>query len=83
MRIRDFIRDQFKKRLDAAASLVIYDGEGRYRESALALAGETCTVIDAGESIITACEQALTEWLKLARPGKSSKQQPTPGATLK
>ena len=75
MRIRDFIRDQFKKRLDAAGCLVVYDGERRYRECVLALAGESWLVIDAGESIITAREQALNEWLKLARPGKPSKQQ--------
>ena len=69
MRIRDFVRDQLKKRLDAAGCLVAYDGERRYRECMLALAGETCSVIDAGASIITAREQALNEWLKLARPG--------------
>jgi len=75
MRIREFIRDQFKRRLDAAGCLVVYDGERRYRECLLALAGETCSVIDVGESIITAREQALNEWLKLARPGKAAKQQ--------
>jgi len=31
MRLRDFIREQFKKRLDATGCLVIYDGEGRYQ----------------------------------------------------
>ena len=75
MRVRDFIRDQFKKRLDAAGCLVVYDREGRYRECVMALASETCPVIDAGESIITAREQALNEWLRLARPGKAAKQQ--------
>jgi hypothetical protein len=29
MRIRDFIRDQFKKRLDAAGCLVVYAGVRR------------------------------------------------------
>jgi hypothetical protein len=28
MRLRDFNREQFKKRLDATGCLVIYDGEG-------------------------------------------------------
>ncbi|MBM3841525.1 MAG: hypothetical protein FJ398_26995, partial [Verrucomicrobia bacterium] len=45
MRIREFIRDQFKKRLDAAGCLVVYDGERRYRECVLGLAGETCLVV--------------------------------------
>lgn len=75
MHIRDFIRDQFKKRLDASGCLVIYDPEARYRECALALIGESCSVIDAGASIIVGREQALTEWLNLARPGKPAKQQ--------
>ena len=75
MKIREFIRDQFKRRLDAAGCLVVYDGERRYRDCVLALAGESCSVIDAGESIITGREQALTEWLRLARPGKAAKQQ--------
>ncbi len=52
MRIRDFIRDQFKKRLAAAGCLVVYDGEGRYRDCVLALASETCPVVHAGKSII-------------------------------
>jgi PglZ domain len=70
MKIREYIQDQFKKRLEASGSLVIYDGEGRYRECALALAGEMCPVIDASESIIVGREQALTEWLNLAKPSK-------------
>ena len=88
MKIQELIRDQFKKRLEAGACLVIYDGEGRYRECALALAGEACPVIDAGESIIAGRERALTEWLKLAQPGKSKQPKqlviyvptPKPGA---
>ena len=75
MKIQEFIRDQFKRRLDVGGCLVIYDGEGRYRECALALAGEACSVIDAGESIIAAREQAMTEWLKMARPSKSKQQK--------
>ena len=35
MKLRNFIRDQFKRRLDAGGCLVIYDGEGRYRDSVL------------------------------------------------
>ena len=75
MKIKEFIRDQFQKRLDASGCLVIYDGEGRYRECASDLAGDACAFIDAGESIITAREQALTEWLKMAKPGKSKQQK--------
>ena len=75
MKIREFIRDQFRRRLDAGGCLVIYDGAGRYRECASDLASDACAFIDAGESIIAAREQALTEWLKLARPGKSKQQQ--------
>jgi hypothetical protein len=75
MKIQEFIRDQFKRRLDAGGCLVIYDGEGRYRECASDLASDACAFIDAGESIITAREQALTEWLKMARPGKSKQQR--------
>jgi PglZ domain len=75
MKVREFIRDQFKRRLDAGGCLVIYDGEGRYRECAADLAGDACAFIDAGNSIITAREQALTEWLKMARPGQSKQQK--------
>ena len=75
MKLRDFIRDQFKRRLEATGCLVIYDGDGRYGECAADLAGDVCAFIDAGESIITAREQALTEWLKMARPGKSKQQR--------
>lgn len=32
MRLKDFIRDQFKRRLEERRCLVIYDAEGRYRE---------------------------------------------------
>ena len=32
MKLRDFIRDQFKRRLEVSGCLVIYDGEGCYRE---------------------------------------------------
>jgi hypothetical protein len=75
MTTREFIRDLFKRRLDAAGCLVVYDRDGRYRECARALATETCPVIDAGESIILGREQALAEWLTLAQPVKSSRQQ--------
>jgi hypothetical protein len=75
MKVREFIRDQFKRRLDAGGCLVIYDGEGRYRESAADLAGDACTFIDAGESIIAGRELALTEWLKMAKPAKSKQQK--------
>jgi hypothetical protein len=71
MNVRDFIRDQFKRRLNAGGCLVIYDGQGRYRECAADLASESCAFIDASKSIITAREQALIEWLKMARPSKS------------
>lgn len=75
MKIHEFIRDQFKRRLDAGGCLVIYDGEGRYRKSAADLAGDACTFIDAGESIIAGRELALTEWLKMAKPAKSKQQK--------
>jgi PglZ domain len=75
MKIQEFIRDQFKKRLDSGGCLVVYDAEGCYRECAADLASDACAFIDAGESIIAGREQALNEWLKLARPGKSAKQQ--------
>jgi hypothetical protein len=75
MKLRDFIRDQFKRRLDAGGCLVIYDGEGRYRECAADLACDACAFIDAGESIIAGREQALSEWLKMARPVKSKQQK--------
>ena len=71
MKLREFIRDQFKRRLEAGGCLVIYDGEGRYRECAADLASDACAFIDAGDSIIAGREQALTEWLKMARPAKS------------
>jgi len=44
MKIGDSIRDQSKQRLNAAGCLVIHYGKGRYRERALALAGEACSV---------------------------------------
>lgn len=39
MKIREFIRDQFEKHLDAAGCLVIYGGEGRCRDCAADLDG--------------------------------------------
>jgi hypothetical protein len=75
MKIQEFIRDQFKRRLDATGCLVIYDGEGRYRQCAADLASDACAFIDAGESIITAREQALTAWLRMGRPGQSKQQK--------
>jgi len=75
MKIQEFIRDQFKRRLDAHCCFVIYNGERCYRECASDLASDACAFIDAGESIIARREQALTEWLKMARPGKSKQQK--------
>lgn len=75
MKISEFIRDQFKRRLDACGCVVVYDSEGRYRDCAADLASEVCTFIDAGDSIIAGREQALTEWLKMARPAKSKQQK--------
>jgi hypothetical protein len=42
MKIRDFIRDQFKRHMDSTGCLVVYDGEGRHRDCVLALSGEAC-----------------------------------------
>ncbi len=75
MKIREFVQDHLRTKMESTGCLVIYDGDGRYRECALALVGESCSVIDASESIIAGREQALAEWLKLARPGKSKQQK--------
>lgn len=74
MRITEFIREHFRRRLESAGCLVIYDKEQRYRAAARDLGGEHCTVVDASTSIISSREQAIVDWLKLTQPDKASKQ---------
>ncbi len=47
MKLRGFIRDQFKRRLDAGGCLVIYAGDWRCCECASDLASDVCAFITA------------------------------------
>lgn len=65
MKIRDYIRDSFKRRLVNSECLVLYDPDGRYREVALELENQTCRVIDGSESAIQSREEATAVWLQM------------------
>ena len=75
MRLKDFIRDQFKPQLEERRCLVICDAEGRYRECPAEPGSGARAFIDAGECIITARERAPGERLRMARLGQSKQQR--------
>src|SRR5688572_17740636 len=65
MKIREFIQDRFRQRLEERRALVVYDPEGRYRQLTLDINGGALTVVDAGSSIIQAREKAFAVWREL------------------
>jgi len=68
MKIREFLKQHFQKRLDQAACLVLYDPERRYREIVGDLEEAGCQVIDGSQSTILAREEAMEAWRRLAEP---------------
>lgn len=63
MKIGEFIKDIFLKRVREKKCLVIYDPEKRYKDIVFSLKNSQNMVIDASDSIIISREDALTEWL--------------------
>src|SRR5438093_7839999 len=74
MKIREFMQEHLRKRMEGTGCLVVYDATRRYRELVLGMATSRCTVVDAGESIILAREKAKGVWLELANPAKEPRQ---------
>lgn len=69
MKIAEFIQQEIVlKRLHKQRILVVYDGERRYRDLCLELAGERRCVIDASESSIESREAALASLQLMAPP---------------
>lgn len=68
MKIREFLREHFKKRLEKFGCLVIYDPEERYREIVEMLVEPYCRVIDGTQSTIVGREEAMAAWRRLAAP---------------
>ena len=69
MTIQEYVASAFMDRLERSPTLVIYDGENRFREGALGLADQRITVVDAEMPVFQAREQAVDAWLALpAKP---------------
>ncbi len=66
MKIRDFLKERFRKRLEQSACVVFYDPEERFRELVLDLEDSECRVIDGSYSTILSREQAMDGWRRLA-----------------
>ena len=66
MKIEAYVQSEFERRLTKTHCLVIHDQEGRFRTMAHSLASASTTVVDAGESLVLAREQALDAWVRLA-----------------
>jgi hypothetical protein len=71
MKIREFLKEHFEKRLEKAGCLVVYDPEERYREIVQDLDGSGCRVIDGSGSTILAREKAMDAWRRLAATSDS------------
>lgn len=95
--IRDFVRDKvFAARAAEARCLMIYDPDRRYRDLAVALAGDSREVIDVAGSIIEqreAAAEALARlaqgvtnsvivWAPLAKPRDADDKQKDPFAVF-
>ena len=59
MKIRDFLLENFRKRLKNNPCLVIYDPPGLYRSVAQLLAGPLCRVVEVAETVIEPRERAM------------------------
>lgn len=66
MKIREFLRGHFQKRLEKSGCMVFYDPEERYREVVQDLEEPGCRVIDGSRSTILSREQAMEDWRLLA-----------------
>ena len=65
MKISDYIKETFLKRVKEKKCLVIYDPDKRYKEIVHSLKSGQNIIIDASESVILSRENALTQWLSL------------------
>jgi hypothetical protein len=66
MKIREFLKGHFQKRLEQSQCLVLYDPDKRYREIAQDMEDGNCRVIDGSHSTILAREDAMETWRRLA-----------------
>ncbi|OQB98762.1 MAG: PglZ domain protein [Spirochaetes bacterium ADurb.Bin110] len=66
MKIEQYIKTEFEKRLEHSSCLVIYDPEHRYSKIVHSLASKTTKVVDASNSMILAREEALGAWVHLS-----------------
>lgn len=72
MSIAAFIRNEiFRRRLEKASILAVYDPDRRYREICLSLADKNTAVIDASESSIEAREAAMLALASLGKPNRA------------
>lgn len=65
MKIREFLKEYFQKRLERFGCLTVYDPEQRYRDLLMELDGDICRVIDGSRSTILAREEAMETWQRL------------------
>src|SRR5438034_2103469 len=72
-RIEQFLSDHLREVLNECRVLTVFDPEHRLVEVARSLAGEKCRLIEVGDDIITAREQALEALAELGQdPTQSS-----------
>ena len=71
MKIREFLKEYFQKRLERFGCLTVYDPEQRYRDLLMELDGGICRVIDGSRSTILAREEAMETWQRLGDPSGS------------
>jgi hypothetical protein len=65
MPFEQFLSDHLRSKMLARRALTVFDPAGRLREVARALADEYCRLIEVGDDIIAAREQALTALAEL------------------
>ena len=71
--IREYIQKHFKKKLESASGLVVYDSNLLYKEIVNSLKNENIQVFDASENVITARENALEYWVNVMPKNKEAK----------
>ncbi len=71
MKIRDFLKEHFEKRVHPTGCLVFYDPEGRYLEIVRMMESDGLAVIDGSNSTILGREKAMQAWRRLADPSDS------------
>jgi hypothetical protein len=70
MAITAFIQEVFRRRLQAASVLAVYDPDRRYRAVCLAMADVDTAVVDASESSIEAREAAMFALAMIGHPNR-------------